>query len=106
MKRRLFIERAAEADLLETAAYIREKRPASAPQFVTAAREAFDLLAEPPGIGRPYQTEHLRLQGLRVWQVKGFEKYLIFYRAGKQTVYVERVLYGGRNLDWILGGED
>ncbi len=92
--------------MAEIAAEIRKQRPASALQFVAAAREAFQLLAMHPDMGRRYQTAHPRLQNLRVWRVKGFEKYLIFYRAGRASIYIERVLSGGRDVEPLLIGED
>lgn len=106
MTRRIQVERAAEVDLAEITAEIREHRPASAPRFVKAAREAFQSLAAHPEMGRQYETTHPLLQNLRIWRVKGFESYLIFYRAGHASLYIERVLYGGREIERLLVGED
>jgi plasmid stabilization system protein ParE len=39
-------------------------------------------------------------------RAKGFEKYLIFYRAGQASILIERVLYGGRDLERVLAGEE
>jgi toxin ParE1/3/4 len=104
--RRIQIERAAEADMAEITAEMREHRPASAVRFVAAAREAFAVLARHPEMGRRYQTTHPQLQQLRVWRVKGFEKYLIFYRAGRASIFIERVLYGGREIERLLRGQE
>jgi len=103
--RRIQIERAAELDLAEITFALREHQPASATKFVKAARTAFRLLATQPEMGRRYRTTHPLLQNLRVWQVKGFEKCLIFYRAGRTSIYIERVLYGGRNIEQGLLGK-
>lgn len=105
MTRRIQIERAAELDIAEITIALRERQPASATKFVKAARTAFRLLATQPEMGRRYQTTHPLLQNLRVWQVKGFEKYLIFYRAARTSIYIERVLYGGRDIEHVLIGE-
>ena len=102
MKRRIVVEQAAEDDLVETAMYILQNQPAAATRFIPAARASFERLAGHPEIGRNYKTTHPRLQGIRLWRVRGFEKYLIFYRADEQTVFIERVLYGGRDLERIL----
>lgn len=106
MTRRVLIERVAEVDMSEIAADMREHQPASAVRFVAAAREAFVQLATHPDMGRWYQTTHPRLQNLRIWRVKRFEKYLIFYRAGRASSYIERVLYGGRDIEQLLMGEE
>ncbi len=105
MKRRIVVEQAAEEDLVETAMYILQDQPAASTRFIPAARASFERLAEHPEIGRNYETTHPRLPGIRIWRVRGFEKYLIFYRADEQTVFVERVLYGGRNIERLLEGD-
>ena len=105
MTRRILIERAAELDLAEITFALRERQSASATKFVKAARTAFRLLATQPEMGRRYQTTHPLLQNLRVWQVKEFEKYLVFYRAARTSIYIERVLYGGRDIEDVLIGE-
>ena len=79
-------------DIAEITAEIRERQPASALRFVKATREAFQSLATHPQMGRQYETTHPLLQDLRIWRVKGFEKYLIFYRAGRASIYIERSL--------------
>ena len=106
MTRRIQIERAAELDIAEITAEMRERQPASALRFVKATREAFQSLATHPQMGRQYETTHPLLQDLRIWRVKGFEKYLIFYRAGRASIYIERVLYGGRDIERLLAGEE
>jgi toxin ParE1/3/4 len=103
--RRILIERAAELDLAEITITLRERQPASATRFVKAAQTAFRRLAIQPEMGRRYQTTHPLLQNLRIWQVKGFEKYLIFYRVARTSIYIERVLYGGRDIEHELIGE-
>ncbi|MGO9471122.1 MAG: type II toxin-antitoxin system RelE/ParE family toxin [Isosphaeraceae bacterium] len=39
---------------------------------------------------------------MRVWQVDGFEKHLIFYRLADDDVEIVRVLRGARDLDSVL----
>lgn len=106
MRRRLVVERAAEEDLVATTTDILQDSPSAARRFVTAARRTFEQLARQPEMGRQYQTPHPRLQGLRIWRIRGFTRYLIFYRATEETVFIERVLYGGRDIARILDGED
>jgi len=38
--------------------------------------------------------------------VCGFDRYLIFYHATEQTLFIERVLHGARDIGRILAGED
>jgi len=67
--RRIQIERAAELDIAEITAEIRDHRPASALRFVKATRGAFQSLAAHPQLGRRYETTHPLLQNLRIWRV-------------------------------------
>ena len=105
MKRRIIVEQAAEDDLVETAMDILPDQPAAGLRFIPAARASFERLTEHPEIGRRYETTHPRLQGVRIWRVRGFEKHLIFYRTDEQTVFIERVLYGGRDIERLLEGD-
>lgn len=68
--------------------------------------EAFTLLADRPAIGRlRTDLRHPRLQGLRSWGIRGFESYLIFYRASDDGIEVVRVLHGARDVAAELGDE-
>jgi toxin ParE1/3/4 len=102
--RHIQIERAAEMDIAEITLMLRDRQPASALKFVKAARSTFHLLATQPEMGRRYQTTHPLLQNLRVWRMKGFAKYLIFYRAARASIYIERILYGGQDIEQELIG--
>ena len=107
MTRRIVVERAAEEDLFAAVDYyMRQGTPATARRFVTAAQATFARLAETPDIGHRYQTTHPRLQHLHVWHVRRFNRYLIFYHATEQTLFIERVLHGARDIERILAGEN
>jgi len=105
--RRIVVERAAEEDLFAAVAYyIQQGTPATARRFVTAVQETFARLAETPDIGHRYQTAQPRLQHLHVWRVRRFDRYLIFYHATEQTLFIERVLHGARDIERLLEGEN
>jgi toxin ParE1/3/4 len=104
--RRIVVELAAETDLFEAVAYYRrEGSPATARRFVDAAQDTFAQLAQMPGVGRRYQTDHPQLQHLHVWRVRGFEAYLIFYHATDDTLFIVRVLHGARDIEHLLEDE-
>jgi toxin ParE1/3/4 len=48
-------------------------------RFFDAVRQTCAKLAQMSGMGRPYPVTNPRLEGLRKWSVKGFDKHLIFY---------------------------
>ena len=38
-----------------------------------------------------------------MWRVKGFEKYLVFYRPLKDGIVVLRVIHGARDIEDLFG---
>src|SRR5690349_4768457 len=71
----------ARADLIAIADYIAEDNPEAAQAFFDAAEAAFDFIASMPSVGRAYRVQSPRAEGMRVWRVEGFERYLILYRV-------------------------
>jgi toxin ParE1/3/4 len=59
-------------------------------------------LADAPTIGSSWETDNPKLTGLRVSAIRGFGKYLIFYRPIKNGIEVVRVLHGARNLKKVF----
>jgi toxin ParE1/3/4 len=56
------------------------------------------------GVERSYLNP--KLDGLRMWFVKGFEKYLIFYRSFGNYIEIVRVLHSAQDRDFILSEEE
>jgi len=73
--------------------------------FFDAVRETFSQLAKNPNIGRIYEIQNPRLQGLRKWKVKRFDKYLIFYQHSEEILEVIRLIHGSRDIPSILAEE-
>ena len=97
---------AADQDLDDQAGYLaREAGLGTALRFYDAANAMFEKLARTPGIGEPRPSNHPRLAGLRVWQIEGFKKHLIFYRPDGEGIAIIRVLHGARDIDRILAEE-
>jgi toxin ParE1/3/4 len=97
---------AADRDLDDQAAYLaQEASLETALRFYDAAAATFEDLAGMPGLGERRPTANQRLEGLRVWRIKGFEKHLIFYRAVEHGIEIIRVLHGARDIDRLLESE-
>ena len=72
-------------------------------------------MAQTPQIGSLYPLANSRLQGLRKWKVKGFDKYLIFYLIEDdllwkkssigETTYTHAIFIMGNQSDMALGGK-
>ena len=94
----------ARRDLLEHFVYIGRDSVAAARRFLQAADKAMASLARMPEMGGRWDARNPALTGLRVWSIRKFENYLIFYRPVPEGIEVLRVLHGGRDIDTILEG--
>ena len=90
-------------DLTIAAQFIHQDNPSAAHDFLEAAYDTFEFLARNPGVGR--QRSDLDFSEIRSWRVKGFRRYLIFYRVLPDRVQIWRVLHGARDLHQTLGGQ-
>jgi toxin ParE1/3/4 len=99
---RTVVRPAARRDLIRHFAYLGENAGiATARRFQQAARFTFDELAAAPRIGSPGKVA--KFPELRMWRVRGFEKYLIFYElVDKVTVRVERLIHAAQDYNRIL----
>ena len=73
-------------------------------RFEEAVCDTYRWLLENPCAGSPRPSLSPRLSGLRMWQVRGFETHLVFYRATDDGIEVVRVLHGARDVPGILEG--
>lgn len=106
MKWRLALKPQADRDITNHFEYIAKNNLAAAIRFYEAAFRAFDVLLANPHIGPARDFESPQLKDIRIWLVRGFEKYLIFYRATDELVEILRVLHSSRDIDGILSGEE
>ena len=88
-------------DLREIGQRIAKDNPDAAGRFFDAAKEAFELVARHPAIGR---LRSFSLSGLRSWVVPGFENYVIFYLPTSDEVQILAVLHGARDLSKAMTG--
>jgi toxin ParE1/3/4 len=96
----------ADQDLDDQAYYLATRSgPELGHRFLLAAHETFVLLATQPQIGWHPRLKHPSLDSLRVFQVSGFEKMLVFYRPLRDGVEILRVVHGSRNLRTLLRHE-
>lgn len=94
----------AREDLLDLANHIAENNLDAALRFLHAAETAFELLSRMPLLGGQCHFRSPDAAGLRVWAVRGFENYLIFYRVIEMGIDVVRVLHAARDVEAILTG--
>jgi toxin ParE1/3/4 len=106
MTLRIVITPRASLDLDELFEYIAQNNSDAALRFFDSARQTFSQLARTPGMGSVYEVSNPSLQGLRRWKVKGFEKYIIFYRFSDEFLEIIRIIYAGRDIPTILEDEN
>lgn len=89
---RLELSRFVESDLEAIASFIAEDNPHRAVSFIREIREKIHFIAEHPLVYqlRPEIGESARLA------VHG--PYLILFRVSGESVRIERIVYGGRDL--------
>jgi toxin ParE1/3/4 len=60
--------------------------------------------ADDPPIGSPRRFASSRLEGLRLWPVRGFRRHLLFFRpmADDEGVEVLRLLHAARDIESLL----
>ena len=92
----------AKYDLIEHYSVIAADKIEPAERFLEVAEDAFERLAEMPGIGRKWDSPERRLARLRVYPIPGFRNYLIFYREIDGGIEVLTILHGARDLDAAL----
>jgi len=94
--------RQASLSLIEQAYWISEESPETADRFIDAAAASFSFLENNPEIGREDEARNVRLAGVRVWRVSGFEKHLIFYRPNPEGVEILDVIHGARDIEALV----
>src|ERR1041385_6438461 len=84
-------------DLQEIGRRIQKHSPDRAGKFWRAAYATFDFIAANPEIGR--RRYDLQRPEIRSWQVREFNRFIIFYRVEAERVLIYRVLDGARDLN-------
>ncbi len=102
MTKKIVIMPKASQDLDDCFAYISQDNPKIALQFFDLTRLTIAQIARMPGIGSVFESNNIRLQGLRKWAVKDFRKYLIFYIDRDEVVEIVRILHATRDINSIL----
>ncbi|MFN5872426.1 MAG: type II toxin-antitoxin system RelE/ParE family toxin [Aphanizomenon sp.] len=71
-------------------------------RFLIAAETTFKQLAKTPAMGKLTDFPHPNLANIRQQSIKGFRKYLIFYRITESEIDILRVIHGARDIETIL----
>lgn len=103
MKRELILLPRAETDINTLFIYLAENADIEiALRFNRSTKESFDRLCETPLIGASRNFLDHELQNLRMWFVKDFDNYLIFYRVLDKSIQIVRVLHSSQDTENII----
>jgi toxin ParE1/3/4 len=102
MSHKIHITSLATQDIEHHVAYLKNESEKIALCFFDAMRSTFTRIARMPKMGRPFPLKNPRLAGLRKWQIKGFENYLIFYFEQSEEIQILRILHGSRDVVSVL----
>jgi toxin ParE1/3/4 len=89
-------------DLIELATYIAEDNLDASDRFLAAAEATFNQLAKMSQIGKLCHFSNPLLAGIRQQAIKGFKKYLVFYRPIDLGIEILRVIHSARDIEAIL----
>ena len=92
----------AERDIEECFVFIAEDNVDIATQFLVAVEESLKRLSQFPNIGTARNYQNKLFQNIRMWQVKGYSKYFIFYEVFEDRIEVVRVLHSSRDLEDVF----
>jgi len=97
----------ARLDLLEQFVSFGEQTSVElAERYLAAAAATCRGLVDHPLSGIVVDSDIARLNGLRRFPVRGFEKYLVFYLPRLGGIDVIRVLHGARDIDNVFAEEE
>lgn len=94
----VIIKDAAAQDLDRHADYLSQPSMRTANRFAGAVESSLRLLAEMPTLGAVAEFPQRQLRDVRIWPVRGFRNYLIFYRIRRASLEVLRVLHGAQDI--------
>lgn len=99
MSYEIFKRPQAERDIEECFVFIAEDNLNTAVYFLVAVEDSLEQLAKFPLIGKQRDFANPRFQNVRMWRVKDYEKYLIFYSVTETTIEVIRVVRSSRDIE-------
>jgi len=102
MPHEIFKRPQAERDIEECFVFIAEDNLDTGVYFLAAVEDSLEQIAKYPLIGKQRNFADKRFQNVRMWRVKGFESYLIFYAVTENQIELIRVLHSSRDIEELF----
>lgn len=105
MKREFYLSDKAEQDLFTHARYIAQDDRDVAEKFISSFIETAKMIVDMSSIGKRYSDIDLRIDGIRVFPTRDFNRYLIFYHQVQKGKYIEiiRVIHSAQDTSSLFG---
>jgi toxin ParE1/3/4 len=101
--RRVIVRPGASRDLDEQADYITtDSNIETALRFYQAADETFELISRHPRIGRAIQLLSPLFVNARLFPLKDFDRFIVFYRPLRNGIEILRLVHGSRDIERLL----
>ena len=102
MSYEIFKRPQAERDIEECFVYIAEDNLDKGVIFLVAVEDSLEQLARFPLLGKTRAFQNKRFQNVRMWHVKNYESYLIFYAVTESRIEIIRVLHSSRDIEELF----
>lgn len=99
MPHEIFKRPQAERDIEECFVFIAEDNLDTGVYFLAAVEDSLEQIAKFPLIGKQRNFADKQFQNVRMWRVKGFESYLIFYAVTENQIEMIRLLHSSRDIE-------
>ncbi len=99
MPHEIFKRPQAERDIEECFVFIAEDNLDTGVYFLAAVEDSLEQTAKYPLIGKQRNFADKQFQNVRMWRVKGFESYLIFYAVTENQIEMIRLLHSSRDIE-------
>ena len=102
MPHEIFKRPQAERDIEECFVFIAEDNLDTGVYFLAAVEDSLEQIAKYPLIGKQRNFADKQFQNVRMWRVKGFESYLIFYAVTENQIELIRLLHSSRDIEELF----
>lgn len=95
----------AKRDIEECFVYIAEDNLDVGVYFLVAVEDTLEIIAQNPYIGSKKQVNSSKLKDVRMWRVKSYPNYLIFYLVNNESIEIIRMIHAKRDFTIIFEDE-
>ena len=89
-------------ELVNLSFHIAQDNEDAAQRFLAACDKTFKFLANNKNVGTTRTFRDSSLKDVRMWRVKGFEKYLVFYQPLLDGIKILHVVHSARNYNLLF----